>query len=262
MTTQEFYELRRKHLQAKLARLDQKEAAALDFERRHDEEIARGLAGVPGHFAHGMNFYKMFWVFFLCCIFGVALETVYCFITTGQLSQRTGLVWGPFNLVYGFGAVLLTGALKPFVAKSDRWIFFGGAVLGGAFEYFCSWFQEQIFGTVSWDYSEYMFNLNGRINLLYCGFWGILALFWVKEMFPRLNGFIERHVPRTRGIVVTWILALFMLANTLVSGFAVLRQSQRRAGIPASAAWQQVFDERFPDERLARIYPSMEAVEA
>ena len=48
-----------------------------------------------------------------------------------------------------------------------------------------------------------------------------------------------------------------MLANSLVSGAAVLRQSQRYEGIPATSGWQQVMDEHYPDERLAKIYPSM-----
>lgn len=261
MTKQEWYDRRRKRLQSKLKRLDVQEERALQKERAHDEEIARAMAGVPGHFAHGMNFYKLFWVFFLCCFLGVVIETLFCWAASGHISQRTGLVWGPFNLIYGVGAVLLTVCLSPFIGKSDRWIFLGGAVLGGAFEYFCSWLQETVLGTVSWDYSDYPFNLNGRINLLYCLFWGALALVWVKEVFPRLNGWIERHVPRVHGIVLTWVLAAFILADSLVSGGAVLRQSQRRAGIPAQHAWQQALDERFPDSRLARIYPSMVQVE-
>lgn len=261
MTTQEYYARRRKRLEQKLQRLNRKEAAVLAREQKHDETIARDLAGVPGHFAHGLNFYKLFWVFFLCCFLGVVIETVFCWVNTGQITQRTGLVWGPFNLIYGVGAVLLTVCLHPFIGKSDRWIFLGGAVIGGAFEYFCSWLQETITGTVSWDYSEYMFNLNGRINLLYCLFWGVLGLVWVKEIFPRLNGFIERNVSRVYGITLTWVLVAFMLANTLVSGAAVLRQSQRRAGVPAVHAWQQTMDVRYPDERLAKIFPSMVEVQ-
>ena len=129
--------------------------------------------------------------------------------------------------------------------------------LGGAFEYFCSWLQETILGTVSWDYSGYPFNLNGRINLLYCLFWGALALVWIKEIYPRLNGFIERNVSKVYGLTLTWILIVFMLANSLVSGAAVLRQAQRYDGIPATSGWQQLMDKQYPDERLAKIYPSM-----
>ncbi len=257
MTTKEYYARRRKRLEQKMEQLDRKETAALAREQKHDEEIARDLAGVPGHFAHGLNFYKLFWVFFICCFLGVVIETLFCWAATGHISQRTGLVWGPFNLIYGVGAALLTVCLYSFIGKSDRWIFVGGAVIGGAFEYFCSWLQETVTGTVSWDYSDYMFNLNGRINLLYCLFWGVLGLVWVKELFPRLNGFIERKVSRVYGVVLTWALVVFMLADSLVSGAAVVRQSQRRAGLPAVHAWQQTLDERFPDERLAEIFPSM-----
>lgn len=57
--------------------------------------------------------------------------------------------------------------------------------------------------------------------------------------------------------MLTWALVVFMLADSLVSGAAVVRQSQRRAGLPAVHAWQQTLDERFPDERLAEIFPSM-----
>ena len=261
LTTEERFAQKRKKLQQKMEKLDQQEQRTLRRERAHDEQIARDLAGVPGHLAHGLNFYKLFWVLFLCCFLGVAIETVFCFIASGHLSQRTGLVWGPFNLIYGIGAVLLTVCLHPFIGKSDRWIFVGGSVIGGAFEYFCSWLQETVLGTVSWDYTDYPFNINGRVNLLYCMFWGALALMWVKEVYPRINGFIERRVSKVYGVALTWVLVVFMVANSLTSGLAVLRQSQRYEGVPASSAWQQMLDQWYPDEKLAKIYPSMVRVE-
>lgn len=257
MTLSEYYRRRREKLTRQLEQLDRKEAAALAREEKHAERIEQDLEGVPGHFAHGLNFYKLFWMFFICCFLGVVIETVFCLINTGHLRQRTGLVWGPFNLIYGIGAVLLTICLRPFIGKSDRWIFLGGAVLGGAFEYLCSWLQEKVLGTVSWDYSDYPFNLNGRINLLYCLFWGVLALVWIKEIYPRINGWIERNVSRVYGVTLSWILIVFMLANTMVSGMAVFRQAQRYDGIPATSSWQKLMDKEYPDEKLAKIYPSM-----
>ena len=56
MTTQERFARRRKKLEEKLTRLDLQEARTLQREQAHDEQIARDLAGVPGHFAHGLNF--------------------------------------------------------------------------------------------------------------------------------------------------------------------------------------------------------------
>ncbi len=257
MTTKEYYDRKRNRLRRQLDQLDKKEARALAREEKHTQRIERDLAGVPGHFAHGLNFYKLFWMFFICCFLGVVIETVFCLLRTGQLMQRTGLVWGPFNLIYGIGAVLLTVCLRPLIGKSDRWIFAGGAVLGGAFEYLCSWLQEKVLGTVSWDYSKYPFNLNGRINLLYCLFWGALALVWIKEIYPRINGWIERNVSRVYGVTLSWILIIFMVMNTAVSGLAVFRQAQRYDHIPATSSWQQLMDEWYPDAKLEKIFPSM-----
>ena len=73
-------------LEEKLTRLDLQEARTLQREQAHDEQIARDLAGVPGHFAHGLNFYKLFWVFFLCCFLGVVIETIFFWIASGRLS--------------------------------------------------------------------------------------------------------------------------------------------------------------------------------
>ena len=229
------------------------------------EEAEDGTLGLDktGRGYIELDFFNLFWIFVIASVAGVVIESIYHVLVVdfGHYEDRAGLLWGPFSPIYGFGAVLMTLALNRFHNAPIPVVFLVSAVIGGAFEYFCSWLQETVLGTVSWDYTGYPFNLNGRINLLYCLFWGALALVWVKEVFPRLNGFIERRVSKTYGVVISWVLIAFMLANSLVSGAAVLRQSQRYEGVPATHAWQQVLDDRFPDSRLAKIYPSMVRVE-
>lgn len=51
-----------------------------------------------------------------------------------------------------------------------------GTFIGGAYEYICSVFTEIVFGKIFWDYLGLPFNLGGRINLLYCFFWGIATV--------------------------------------------------------------------------------------
>ena len=53
-----------------------------------------------------------------------------------------------------------------------------------------------MFGTVFWDYSAIPFNLGGRINLLYCFFWGFAAIAWFKVLFPPISACIEKLPPR------------------------------------------------------------------
>lgn len=84
-----------------------------------------------------------------------------------------------------------------------------GTLLGGAYEYLCSVFTEIVFGAVFWDYSALPFNLGGRINLLYCFFWGLAAVAWFKVLFPPLDRLIE-SLPRRGGTILTWCLVVFM----------------------------------------------------
>ncbi len=186
----------------------------------------------------------------------MVVELLYCLLTRGYLQSRSGLVYGPFNLVYGFGALALTVGLSWLSRRGNLWIFIGGFAIGSVVEYICSWTQETMFHSVSWDYSAQPLNLNGRISLLYSCFWGVLALVWIKWMYPFLSRLIEK-IPNRPGIVLTWILFVFMLFNTVVSALAVNRMNERRDGIPATTALQQILDERFPDERLRKIYANM-----
>ncbi len=210
-------------------------------------------------FAEGLNFYKLFWIFFIGSFVGVVVELIFCFITRGHFESRSGLVYGPFNLVYGFGALFMTLGLAWLAKRGNFVIFLGGFAIGSIWEYVCSFVQESMFGTVSWEYSAQPFNLNGRISLLYSCFWGLLALAWIKWLYPFLSRLIER-IPNRLGIILTWVLFVFMIFNTVVSALALHRMEERRDGIPATTAMQQILDERFPDERMNRIYANMQVV--
>lgn len=220
--------------------------AAIDLEERERR-----------HFAQGLTFYKLFWVFFMGCFFGVIIEMLWHLINSGLIESRAGLVYGPFNLVYGFGALALTLALYRFRNHSKIYAFFGGFVIGSAVEYVCSWVQEMLFGSTSWDYSNMPFNMNGRICLLYAVFWGLLGILWIKELYPRMVKLILK-ISNKVGKTLTWILLVFMLINTVVSCGAVLRWEQRLAGSPPENGYEAFMDRRFPDSRMERIYANME----
>ena len=215
----------------------------------------------PTVFAQGCCFYKLACLFFLGAFLGDIIETIFCRVTAGVWMSRSSVVWGPFSIVWGLGAVLLTALLYKYRHKSDGYIFFVGTVAGGAYEYFCSVFTELVFGTVFWDYSKIPFNLGGRINLLYCFFWGIAAVVWLKLVYPVLSRWIEKLPIRT-GKLLTWALILFMLVNVILSALAMGRFVQRQGNpAPANNAVSRFLDERFPDERMERIYPNILFVE-
>ena len=115
--------------------------------------------------------------------------------------SRSSVIYGPFSIVWGLGCAFLTLLLYRYRNKSDGSIFLAGTLLGGAYEYICSVFTEMVFGTIFWDYSGFAFNLGGRINLLYCFFWGIAAVVWLKLIYPKLSGCIEK-IPKRTGTIV------------------------------------------------------------
>ena len=207
-------------------------------------------------FAAGIGFYKLFWLFLIGAFVGDLIETVFVWGTSGVLMSRSSLLYGPFSVVWGLGAAILTVVLRGLMDKSDRYIFVGGALMGGVYEYMCSVVTEKLFGKVFWDYSKIPFNLNGRINLLYCVFWGIAAVIWVKEVYPRISALIEK-IPMKVGKVLTWVLVVLLAVDVLLSCMALGRMDQREKGIPATNAVQQFLDEQYPDEYLTQRYQNM-----
>ncbi|MCM1124989.1 MAG: putative ABC transporter permease [Lachnospiraceae bacterium] len=208
------------------------------------------------HFAKGLNYYKLFILCFVASFLGVVIETLFVLASRGILMNRTGLVYGPFNLLYGVGAVVLTLALYRFRNRGIWLSFLGGMIIGSSLEYLCSWVQEMVLGSRSWDYSHAPFNINGRICLLYVVFWGILGVLWIKNIYPRMTRWILK-LPRKPGKAAVWVLTVLLMFNIAVSGISVFRWSRRIEGIPAKGPFWETVDQCFPDERMEQTFPSM-----
>lgn len=212
------------------------------------------------HFAQGINIYKLLLVCFVGSFCGVVSELIWCLIKNGYLESRSGLVYGPFNLLYGAGAAILTLALYKY-RNRGRWLsFLGGFLVGSALEYFCSWGQELVLGTRSWDYTGVPFNLNGRICLLYSLFWGVLGVLWIKDLYPRMSKWILK-IPNKAGKILTLALTVFFVFNIAVTCVSVYRWTDRVAGNEAGGPFWEFIDERFPNERMEKIFANMVFVE-
>lgn len=219
--------------------------AAIDLEERRQN-----------HFAQGINIYKILLVCIVGSFAGVVIEMMWAFARYGVIESRRGLVYGPFNLLYGAGAVALTLALYKYRNKGRIWSFLGGFVVGSALEYLCSWAQELLLGSRSWDYSQMPLNLNGRICFTYSVFWGILGIVWIKDLYPRMAKWILK-IPNRPGKILTWVLTAFMIVNIIVTCVAVGRWAQRVEGAPSGGGFWAFVDQRFPDERMERIFANM-----
>lgn len=211
-------------------------------------------------FAYGINFYKVFLLFVIGSFLGDITETIFCKVTAGIWMSRSSVVIGPFSLVWGIAIGLATVLLYKYKDREDGFIFLVGTFLGGAYEYFCSVFTELVFGKVFWNYSEIPFNLGGRINLLFCFFWGIAAVVWIKNLYPIFSDLIEK-LPVSFGKILTWFLVVFMIFDIALSSAAMARSGQREKNIPAINALETWLDIHYDDAKMQKIYPNSESVQ-
>lgn len=211
-------------------------------------------------FAFGLNLTKLFWLFIIGSVFGTILETIWAYATWGHFEFRVGLVYGPFIPVYGGGTVLITLCLYKLYKANDVVIYVASAIIGAGFEFFCSYFQEMFFGTVSWDYSDTPFNLDGRTNLMFALIWGFLGLVWVRYLYPSCAKLIEK-IPKKIGNVITIALAIFMIFDVFMTCAGLQRADERARGIPANNVFAQYLDEHLDDAYLKMIFPHMTNVE-
>ena len=203
-----------------------------------------------------LSIYGIFWLFLIAGFVGDLIEVAFWLVTRGELISRSSLLYGPFSIVWGMGAVLLTVVFHRMDDQSAGRIFMTGTLLGGAYEYICSWLQEVLFGACFWDYRHLPLNLNGRVNLIFCLFWGVIALLWVRLAYPALYALVE-HIPPRAGRWAAAATAVFLLCSTALSAAALCRMDQRRQGVPAISAVTQLLDEVWPDSRLHQRYPNM-----
>lgn len=202
------------------------------------------------------SFYTLFLVFFLCCFLGVILETILDIFTNRPFTRRAGLILGPFNLIYGFGALIMTLGLYWTRKKNPLFTFFLGAILGTSFEYACSLIQEALLGSKSWDYSSMALNIDGRINVRYGLFWGLLGFIWIKYAFPFFTRKL-RKIPQKTEKVITWILFGFMFFNCTISLVAALRWQERLENKMPSNRIEIYMDKIYPNEKMTELFPNV-----
>lgn len=205
-------------------------------------------------FARGDSFYSIMLLFLVGGVCGDLAEMIFCRLRMGWWMSRSSVVWGPFSIVWGLALAAATLLFYRYRDRSASFFFVAGTLLGGLYEYLCSVFTQLVFGTVFWDYSAIPFNLGGRINLLYCFFWGFAAVAWFKGLYPVLSRWMAK-IPQRAGKLAVWVLLLFMAVNSGVSSLALARYSARAAGQPAVQSWQVYMDEHYGDEVMQRIYP-------
>ena len=242
--------------------------------QRRDKELAQeAAAGTLGRAKDGrgfieLNFFNLFWVFTVCCVIGLIIETIYhmVIVDPGHYQDRAGMLFGPFSPIYGFGATLMTIALNRFYKANPLIIFLVSAVIGGAFEAATSWFMEVSFGAVAWDYSGFtIFGLfpdpiaeltGGRTSTLFMCMWGALGFVWIKFCLPWLLRLINR-IPWQWRYAVTTVCALLMLVNGVMTLQSLECWYDRESGLQPNSPVEVFYAKHFDNAYMQHRFQSM-----
>lgn len=208
-------------------------------------------------FAKGYSFYKIFMIFLIGCFIGTIYEEILNYVRSGIWETRAGVIYGPFNPVYGFGFACFVIFLgKNNDKHSYLKTFIYAALLGGIMEYLVSYLAEMVFNTSSWNYDHELLNIGGRTTVPFMIFWGLGGMVFMKICYPFLSRMFEK-IPYRFGNIMIVILIVLMAVNIALSFYAVYRQSERRQGMEPSNIFEKLCDIVYPDEFLKKVFPNM-----
>ena len=136
--------------------------------------------------------------------------------------SNRGILFGPYCIIYGFGALLLLFTLTGLKKKriyagkiliTPFLVFLGIVAVTTVTELIGSYLMEWLTGDWMWDYRRFSFDFQGRIALnpsLRFGAGGMIILYLFQPFFERLTARIPRGALRA----VSWGLAAILTADT------------------------------------------------
>lgn len=182
-----------------------------------------------------------------------------------------------FYGIYGVGAVIILVAASYF-SKNNVTLFLGGYAIGTITEYLTSFLVEIILHAKWWDYTNNIFNVNGRVCLLYSAFWGILTIFLVKKFNPLLDKILdkikEKLSPKIAKIIVILII-IFLTFDCLLTCYAqdifitrltIRNHIEMKDGKRREEDYQKLqqkepiryfVDNHWDDEKMIKTFPNM-----
>ncbi len=225
----------------------------------------------------GFTIIRLLAYFIIYSIIGFVIETIFGLLTKGVIESRKSFLYGPFCGIYGLGAVVMIVGLQKF-KKNNYTLFIGGFIIGSIIEYVISLVGELIFNIKWWDYSNMPFNINGRICVWYSFFWGLLAIYLMSHVNPKVDKFIEK-IPKNILKNTTIILTIFLFFDFLLTCFAlkmfyvrlvnnydldikgVDRYIVKYTELYEKPGIKKFVDTHFSDEKMMKTFPNIKVTQ-
>lgn len=180
----------------------------------------------------GISIWRLLAYFIIYSFIGFVIETLFALFMYNVLESRQSFLYGPFCGIYGVGAVIMIMFLNKYFNKNNHILFLGGFIVGSVVEYLISLIGELMLNVRWWDYSNRFLNINGRICLLYSIFWGLLAIYLMRVINPRVDKLINWlktkiniNIAKTLTLITTILLFIDCVASGFAISFCLIRKS-------------------------------------
>lgn len=165
-----------------------------------------------------MTEFKIYFLLFMTYSFiGWIIEIIDRFKVNKKIVNR-GFLIGPYIPIYGSCAIVMLLLLHS--VKSPTILFLSCILIASIGEYLTSYVMEKVFHARWWDYSDYKFNLNGRICLINCLGFGVLGFILIKYLNNFLYNIYSNFSIITINILFYILITIFII--DLIVSFNVI----------------------------------------
>ena len=168
-----------------------------------------------------MRLTEMFLLFIIYAFLGWIVEIINNVVVFKKFVNR-GFLIGPYCPIYGVGGLIATIFLTKY-KESIIVLFVMSMFLFALLEYFTSYLMEKLFKARWWDYTDYRFNINGRIcleTLIPFGLLGCFAIYVVNPIIFSIFNMTNIVVLRIIAIVIFIIFIIdFTVSLKIINSF-------------------------------------------
>ena len=225
----------------------------------------------------GYTIWRILAYFIIYSVLGYIIETIFGIVTKGTWESRQSFLYGPFCGIYGLGAVIMILSLQYFNQNSNR-LFWGGFVVGSIIEYVVSWIGEVVLNVKWWDYSNMPLNLNGRICVFFSIFWGLLAIYLMSYINPRVDrliNWLKSKISVNKLKIITLGVTIFLFIDLVLTGYALeyfIVRKIHENNLPvvnkerADSAYEKIYNNEklakfintyWDDRKMIRTFPNL-----
>ena len=195
--------------------------------------------------------YLYFLLFLIYSFIGWIMEICVTFYKSKKIINR-GFLIGPYCPIYGYASIIMILYLNHY-KDNPLTVFLLAVVICTFIEYIISYIMEKLFNARWWDYSNYKFNINGRVCLINAFFFGILGTFLVYYANPFFENILLKINTNTLN-TISLILMILFTTDFITSMYATfkLKSSINKINKDNTEEFKKKFREKIENKILSR----------